>query len=53
MEEFDQCASDNPADKVICALFGPDWKDVLVTKEGQVMQRCDRCKQAERVKPEA
>jgi hypothetical protein len=51
MEPTDVCASTNGADQVICALFGPDWKDLLVTKEGQVKQRCDRCKQCERIKP--
>ncbi len=51
MENTDHCTSTNGADQVICALFGPDWQDVLVTKEGQVKQRCERCKQCERIKP--
>ena len=51
MENTNHCASTNGADQVICELFGPDWQDVLVTKEGQVKQRCERCKQCERIKP--
>jgi hypothetical protein len=52
MENTQDCASSNGADQVICALFGPDWKDVLLNKEGQVIQRCERCKQCQRVKPQ-
>jgi hypothetical protein len=52
MENTQDCASSNGADQVICALFGPDWKDVLLNKEGQIIQQCERCKQCQRVKPQ-
>lgn len=52
MEHPHDCASPNEADQVICALFGPNWQDVLQTKEGKVLQQCERCKKCQRYKPE-
>jgi hypothetical protein len=52
MEPTNACASTNEADQVICALFGPKWEDTLTTKEGKILQQCERCKKCQRTKPD-
>jgi hypothetical protein len=52
MNYIDACVSNSESDQIICQIFGPNWQDALISKEGRTIQLCDRCKQCTRLKPE-